>query len=118
MLLRPVDPSGDILSAGSLSALLRGAPAAALLAEYRLNLLAGDWWENPSHGNEILELLRETRLSEADCAALSAYLSDYLRETPGVRDVRDDACSFSGGRLSYACTLITDAGSAEIRYSL
>ena len=66
MVIRPVDASGDILPVLTPSAMLRGAPAAAALVRERLELLAGDWWENPAWGNRVLEMLRDARSSGAE----------------------------------------------------
>ena len=54
MIHRPVDASGDILPVLSSSDLLRDADAVAQLVWERLELYAGDWWENSDWGNEIL----------------------------------------------------------------
>ena len=116
MVIRPVDPSGDILPVLQGSAMLSGAEAVARLAEYRLNLYTGDWWENPSRGNEILELLKESRLTEADAQALSTYLSSYVRETPGVKDVRDQQSAVTDKRFSFSCTVDSEHGSASVAY--
>ena len=116
MLLRPVDSSGDILPVLKGTAMLSGAEAAARMAEYRLNLYTGDWWENPSRGNEILDLLKESRLTEADAQALSTYLSSYIRETPGVKDVRDQQSAVTDRRLVFSCTVDTDQGPASVAY--
>ncbi len=59
------------------------------LAESRLNLYSGDWWENPAWGNEILRMLQEGRMTRADAQAMSTYLTAYVREKPGVQDVTD-----------------------------
>ena len=119
MLLRPVDSSGDILSVLSSSDLLRGAPATAALIQDRLDLLSGDWWENPAWGNEILTMLRESRLTEADVQALATYLTAYIRETPGVQEVKDVTFSVDGRQFSYQCTVITDDGGyTDIHYSI
>ena len=118
MVVRPADGAGDILPVLASSDLASGAAAVARLAECRLKLLAGDWWENPAWGCEVLDLLRESRLSEEDLQALSSYLSSYIRETPGVRDVRDAAFSVSGRRYRYACTIDTGDGAAEVSYIL
>ena len=116
MKIRPTDSSGDILPVLSSSDLLCGAPAVARLAESRLTLFSGDWWENPALGNDILRLLRDGRPSVADAQALSTYLSSYVRATPGVLDVRDEAWSLNGSRFSWSCTAVTDSGTAEIRF--
>ena len=116
MILRPVDDTGDILPVLSPSVLLRGAPAVARLVEERLNLFAGEWWENPARGNRIIEMLRESRLTEADARALAAYLTSYIRDTPGVEEIKDTVFSVEGRRFSYACTVVTEEGEAGISF--
>ena len=116
MIMRPVDDSGDILPVLSSAALLRGAPAVARLVKDRLAFLSGEWWENPAWGNAILEMLKENRCTEADQQALANYLTSYIRETAGVQDVRDVTFSAEDRRFSYACTVETAEGSAEISY--
>ena len=118
MILRPVDEQGAILPVLSSADLIRGAPATARLVKDRLELLAGDWWENLTWGNGIINMLQESRLTEADTQALVSYLSSYTRETPGVLDVRDAAGSLSGRQLSFTCTVDTEYGEAEINYEL
>ena len=118
MIMRPVDENGDILPVRSSSDLVKGARAVALLAEDRLNLLAGEWWENPSRGNEILQMLQDSRLTESDQQALGTYLSSYIRETNGVRDVRDVEFSVNGRQFTFSCTVITDDGPVTVHYEL
>ena len=118
MILRPVDDTGDILPVLSSSVLLTGAPAVARLVEDRLNLYAGDWWENPARGNQVIEMLRESRLTEADGQAMATYLTSYIRKTDGVEDVREVRFSVEGRQFSYGCTVVTDEGQADVRYSL
>ena len=113
---RPADASADILPVLSAADLLTGIRAETQLIRDRLNLLTGDWWENPEWGNGILELLRESRLTETDRQILANYLSDYIRKTPGVVDVREVKCSFEGGQFRYECTVDTGAGTARISY--
>ena len=118
MNMRPVDQNGDILPVLTNSELLTGARAVGELAGNRLNLLAGDWWENPSWGNRIIEMLREGRLTQADAQALATYLTDYIRKTDGVEEVRDGCFSVEGRGFSYSCVVITEDGSATVQYSL
>ena len=118
MILRPVDASGDILPVLSSSALLRGAPAVARLVQDRLELLTGDWWENTAWGNSIIDLMKDSRFTEADTQALASYLTSYIRQTNGVQDVRDVVFSAEGRAFSYSCTVETDTGEAGIRYSI
>ena len=118
MILRPVDEGGDVLPVLASSALLRGDPAEKALIDDRLELLSGDWWENPAWGNAIVEMLKENRYTESDQQALASYLTSYIRETPGVTDVRDVSFSTEGKRLLYTCTVETDSGSVGIHYEL
>ncbi len=113
--MRPVDASGDILPVLSAADMLSGAEAVAVLAADRLRLLTGDWWENPEWGCEILDLIRDSRLTEKDAQAVSTYLSAYVRETPGVLDVRDEQWEFSGSQFRWSCTVVTEYGKAEVR---
>ena len=53
---------------------------------------------------------------ETDRLILANYLSDYIRKTPGVMDVREVKCSFEGGQFRYECTVETGAGTARISY--
>ena len=102
----------------SVSSLLSGPEAAAALVRYRLNLHAGEWWENPSHGCTLLNMLREGRITEADKPALASALTAYISATPGVRAVEDISADISGREFLYTCTVRTAAGSADISYSM
>ena len=119
MILRPVDASGDILPVLSSAALLRGAPAVARLVKDRLELLAGEWWENPAWGNAVVDMLQESRFTEADRQILASYITSYIRETPGVQDVDDVTFSVGDDRqFSYSCTVVTDNGYTQIDFSI
>ena len=118
MRLRPVDTSGDVLPVLRVSDLLAGPPAVAQLVENRLKLFAGEWWENPEWGNEILRMLQEGRLTEADAQSLSTYLSSYVRKTTGVQDVREEKWTIASGRFSWSCTVLTENGREEVHYEL
>jgi len=118
MILRPVDDTGDILPVLSSSVLLSGTRAVARLAEDRLNLYAGDWWENPARGNRIIEMLREGRLTETDAQAMATYLTSYIRKTDGVEDVREVRFFVEGRQFSYSCIVLTENGPVNIRYVL
>ena len=118
MVIRPVDEDGDILPVLSPVNLLKGVKAETELIRGRLHLLSGDWWENRSWGNMIVELLKETRYTESDQQLLASYLSSYIRETPGVQDVRDMAWSVEGRQFRFTCTVETDSGRTEISYTV
>ena len=118
MILRPVDENGDILPVLVSASLLRGTGAVARLVKDRLELLAGDWWENPAWGNAAVDMLRESRLTEADTRALANYLTSYIRQTPGVLEVEDAAISVEDRRFFFSCRVDTEEGPAEIDYSL
>ena len=114
MRMRPVDPSGDVLPVLSAANMLSGAEAVAVLAGDRLRLLSGDWWENPEWGCEILRMMQESRMTEKDAQAVSTYLASFVRETPGVLDVRDEKWEIVDSRLRWSCTVITSFGNAEV----
>ncbi len=118
MILRPVDENGDILPVLSSAALLKGAEATALLVRERLELLSGEWWENPARGNAIVDMLREGRFTEADSQALEGYLTSYIRQTPGVREIREVSFSAEGRQMRYTCVIDTDDGEEQIDYSI
>ena len=118
MRMRPVDENGDVLPVLTGDGMLSGAAAVAKLVEDRLKLYAGDWWENPAWGNEILRMLQEGRLTEADAQSLSTYLASYVRSTSGVKEVQDEKWDLSGSRFFWSCTASTEYGSAAINYSL
>ena len=117
MIHRPADEAGDILPVLSSSCLLRGSRAVAQLVRERLSLYTGDWWENPAWGNEVLEMLEESRLTGADRQALAAYLSSYILETPGVENVSDVSFSVEEKQFRFCCAVQTENGTVEIEYS-
>ena len=116
MIHRPMDPGGDILPVTRIDDMLSSAEAVAQMVNDRLNLQVGDWWENPAWGCSVVQQLQESRLTGSDTDALSSYLTAYVRETPGVRDVRDVHASVEGSRFSWTCTVLTDAGPADVSY--
>ena len=118
MIVRATDACGDILPVLSLSDMFTGKQAEAELTKDRLNLLTGEWWENPSWGNEIFDLLKESRLTEADQQVIAAYLSSYIRKTPGIQDVRNVSVFVVNRQLHFSCEIETGEGSETIHYSL
>ena len=116
MLLRGVDASGDILPVLSSRDMLSGPEAVARLVEYRLSLLAGEWWENAGMGFSILEVMRTSRLTENSGSALASMITSYIRETTGVQEVEDVRFSVSGRVFSYSCSVRTEEGSASVSY--
>ena len=118
MTIRPLDDRGDILPVLSPSGAASGPEAAVLLVRHRLNLLAGEWWEDPSRGCGILDMIRASRVTEQDVPALSSYLAGYVRSTPGVEDVADVKSAVSGRVFSWSCRIMTASGSGDVSYSL
>ena len=118
MVIRPEDQNGDVLPVLASASLYTGINAEALLTKDRLKLLTGDWWENPAWGNAAVELLKTSRFTAADQQVLASYLSDYIRKTPGVRDVRDVQYFTDGRTFHYQCFIDTDNGSAAIEYNV
>lgn len=118
MILRPTDAFGDILPVLSLSDMMTGKRAGAELTRNWLNLFTGEWWENLSWGNEILDMLRESRLTEADQQVLATYLSSYIRKIPGVQDVKDVKISIENKQFHFTCEVETEEGSETIQFDV
>ena len=118
MIHRPVDASGDILPVRSSSDLLRGPQATAQLVLDRLTLYTGDWWENPAWGDEVLEMLEESRLTDTDGQVLASYLTAFIRETPGVGEVREVSFSMDNKKFRFQCTVDTESGTESISFEL
>ncbi len=118
MLLRPVDSSGDILPVLSSSVLVSGSLAVTQLVRDRLNLLSGEWWENPAWGCEVFNMIRDRRVTEQDASALYSYLCSYISATRGVRSVDDVKTAVSGRRFTFSCRVLTEDGSGDIDYFL
>ena len=118
MLLRPVDDSGDILPVLSSSVLVSGSLAVTQLIRDRLNLLSGEWWENPAWGCEVFEMMRSGRVTAQDVTALSSYLCSYIAATRGVRSVEDVYTAVSGRQLTFSCRVMTEDGVGDVSYSV
>ena len=118
MVLRPVDASGDILPVLSTSVLVSDPESVVLLVRDRLNLLSGEWWENPAWGCEVFEMMRSGRVTVQDISALSSYLCSYIGATRGVRSVEDVHTAVSGRQLTFSCRVLTEDGSGEVSYSM
>ena len=116
MIHRPVDASGDILPVRSSADLLRGVQAVAQLVRDRLSLYTGDWWENPAWGNEIPEMLAESRLTEEDQQALASYLTAYIRETPGIGEVGEVSFSAENKKFRFQCAVGTESGTETVLF--
>ena len=116
MLLRPIDDSGDILPVLSSSDLVSDPESVVLLVRDRLNLLSGEWWENPAWGCEIFDMICSGRITESDVSALASYLSSYIAATPGVKSVEDVQTAVSGRQFTYSCRVLTENGSRSLDY--
>ncbi len=118
MLLRPVDASGDILPVLSSSVLVSGSLAVTQLVRDRLNLLAGEWWENPAWGCEVFEMMRTGRVTAQDVSALSSYLCSYIAATRGVRSVEDVYTAVNGRQLTFSCRVLTEDGAGTVEMTV
>ncbi len=117
MKIRPVDQYDDILPVLSISDLISGGEATALLVKDRLTLYTGEWWENPSWGCDILDRFQSSRITEADLDTVSSALSAYVRETKGVQDVQNVTCILSGRQIRWSCTVLTEEGTSNVVFS-
>ena len=108
MLSRPVDPSGDILPVLSPADLLSGPAAAAVSLRDHLNLFSGEWWEYADRGNEALDLITASRITEKEIPALTAGIISYLQSFPAVRSVSDAKVLSGWHSLTFSCIAHTD----------
>ncbi len=108
MLSRPVDSSGDILPVQSSADLLSGPASVASGLRDHLNLFPGDWWEYPSRGNPVFDLIPVSRRTSQDADTLSSALCAYLRQFPGVRSLSEVQASFLNHSFSFFCTVHTE----------
>ncbi len=118
MRIRAEDNLEDILPVLHISDMAADANAVAQLVRDRLNLLSGEWWENRDWGNQILAMLQESRLTEADATSISVYLTDYVRATKGVQEVLNVDFSINGRHYSWSCTVITEYGNIAVDYEI
>ena len=114
--LRPCDETGDILPVLSVSELIQEPMTVAKHIDYRLKLLAGEWWEYPEEGNQVLKMLQASRVTEADASALSSYFSSYIAETPGVFSIENAETTIINSTFRYACTALTSDGKVKVSF--
>ena len=112
--IRPCDADGDILPVTAITDLMQGSVATAKLIQYRLKLLAGEWWEYPEEGNQVLQMMQDTRLTEKDADALCSYLSSYIADTPGVFSIEDAETVIEGRQVRFSCTALTREGDVNV----
>lgn len=115
---RPVDPSGDVLPVLHISDMIQSAGAIALLVKNCLSLLYGEWWENSGLGFPVLRSLEESRLSETDIRSFSSMITEYIRQTEGVKEVFDVETNMSNKQLNYSCSVLTVYGVTDIAYQM
>ena len=115
---RPVDPSGDVLPVLHISDMTQSAGAIALLVKNRLSLLYGEWWENSGLGFPVLRSLEESRLSETDIRSFSSMITEYIRQTEGVKEVFDVVTNLTNKQLNYSCSVLTVYGVTDIAYQM
>ena len=119
MSIRPIDPeTGDILPVLSSNSMSRGVREVEIQIDYHLSLLKGEWWEYLNLGNEIIDLLRETRLTEGNIKLLADCISSVIRDTPGVTGISQVSYSIADRELQYSCFAETDYGPVSVNYSI
>ena len=117
--VRPIDPeTGDILPVLAYSDLSRGVREVEIQIDYHLGLLQGEWWEYLKMGNEIIDLMRETRLTEGNMRLMADCISSVIRETPGVTGISQVRYAIVDRELQYSCLAETEYGPVSVNYSL
>ena len=114
MRTRPTTASGDMLPVTALSSLRTGPEALSSALTDFLHFYLGDWWETPSRGNPVLNLLSENRYTAQDAQVIGSALTAYLESFPPVASVSDVQTSFSGRQLNFSCTVHTLEGEETV----
>ncbi len=118
MIIRPTDSTGDILPVLSISAMAQKEEAVALLVKDRLSVFYGEWWENSNYGFPALKQMQESRLSETDIRNFSSMITEYIRQTEGVKEVFDVVTNLTNKQLNYSCSVLTVYGVTDIAYQM
>ena len=119
MAVRPIDPeTEDILPVLAYSDLSMEVREVEIQIDYHLGLLKGEWWEYLKIGNEIIDILRETRLTEGNKKLLADSISSVIKDTPGVTGISQVSYAIVGRELQYSCLAETDYGPVSVNYSL
>lgn len=118
MVTRPLDSDGDVLPVLTSTVLSRGKSSAAQVIKYYLDLMGGEWWENPSHGNQVLIMLKSKRYTTANADELSDYLTSYVRKMSAVESVDNVNYSIEGSQFQWSCTVGVSDELINMAYSL
>ena len=119
MAVRPIDPeTEDILPVLAYSDLSRGVREVEIQIDYHLGLLRGEWWEYLKMGNEIIDILRETRLTEGNMKLLADCISSIIKDTPGVTGISQVSYAIADRELQYSCLAETEYGPVAVLYRL
>ncbi|MBR6966166.1 MAG: hypothetical protein IKH81_03690 [Clostridia bacterium] len=118
MKIRPTDVSGDILPVLHISDMSEKAKAVADLIKDRLSVFYGEWWENSNYGFPALKQMQESRLSDSDIRSFSSMITEYIRQTEGVKEVFDVKTNLSNKQLNYSCSVLTVYGVTDIAYQM
>lgn len=111
MRYRGLDHNGDMQPAVSI---LQGTEAVGAAVESRLKLYRGEWWEDTKVGFSIPDFLhRGARLSRDGAALMTNYISSYVADTPGVKEVLDASGGVDAHQLKYSCRVRTEYGTVE-----
>ena len=100
MKIRPSDGNGDILPVIDSVSMRTGDDAVSELVKDRLNLLSGDWWENPAWGNMALDMFRESRRTEADLKVSVKTPEEVIRAREEAERIAAEEAAAEAERLA------------------
>jgi len=113
MKIRPLDGNGDIMPVTKLEDLIEGAPAVSQVITMRMQLLYGEWWEDPELGFRVPEFLAGNARS-GDVDLLAKYIASYVSDTQNVMGVENVSAVYSSHRIVFYCLAVTDEGESSV----
>jgi len=93
---------------------LTGAQAVAQDILTRLNLWAGEWWENLSLGLPVFQSILGQLGSQRSQGAMSLAIQQQISATPYVISVTSVQFSFEGGVFGFTCVVQTAFGQVTV----
>lgn len=96
---------------------LTAAQAVAQNILTRLNLWAGEWWENLNLGLPVFQSILGQSASKRGQAAMSLAIQQQIQGTQYVTSVTNVNFSFANGQFSFTCTAQTVFGQVTVSFA-
>lgn len=119
MRFRTLDENGDMKPIRYAEDMLTDADAVGAAVKSRMDLGAGEWWEDESIGFEVPNFLLEGLRGGRDCRMLVNYIIAFIQRTPGVTAITAANYVINNRECTVNLTIETEYGtSVERRLNL